>query len=112
MVSATAQLLLLEPKQQQQQKLGKNRGLLKPSWAFVQTENGEYKKQSSKKTKNVRDPNLGMKMSDFHISVNNSQIRMISLKKIVFKLLLIHFLSFIHQLPSNFLSFSAFSAFS
>ena len=33
---------------------------------------GGHGYQSSKKTKNVRDPNLNMKMSDFHISVNNS----------------------------------------
>ena len=49
---------------------------------------------SSKKTKNVRDPILGMKMSDFHISVNNSQISMIFIMKIVLKLLFIHLWSF------------------
>ena len=38
--------------------------------------------QSSKKTKNVSDFNFGMKMSDFHVSVNNPQIRMILLLKI------------------------------
>jgi hypothetical protein len=42
-----------------------------------------------KRQKNVRDPNLGM-MSDFHISVNNSQIRTNFLMKIVVKLLFIH----------------------
>ena len=46
--------------------------------------------QSSKKTKNVRDPNLGMKMSDFHILVTNSQIRMIFLMIFFLKLLFIH----------------------
>jgi hypothetical protein len=46
--------------------------------------------QSSKKTKNVRYPNLGIKMSDFHISVNNSLIMMIIFKNIVLKLLVIH----------------------
>ena len=46
--------------------------------------------QSSKKTKIVRDPNFGMKMSDFHIFVNNSLIRMILILKIAPKLLFIH----------------------
>jgi hypothetical protein len=41
-------------------------------------------------TENVRDPNLGMKMSVFHISEDNSLIRMISFKNIVLKLVLIH----------------------
>jgi hypothetical protein len=51
--------------------------------------------QSSKKTqKKVRDPILGMNMTDFHISVNNSQIRRTFMMKIVLKLLLIHLLSF------------------
>ncbi len=48
------------------------------------------KNQSSKKTNNVRDPNLSTKMSDFHISVNNSQIRMIFLMTVVLKLLFIY----------------------
>ena len=52
-----------------------------------------------KKDKNVLDPTLGMNMSNFHNSVNNTQIRMILLMKIVLKLLLIH-------LPSNYVSFS------
>ena len=46
--------------------------------------------QRSKKTKNVRDPNLGMKMSDFYISVNNSEIRLIFGMTIALKLLFIH----------------------
>jgi hypothetical protein len=44
--------------------------------------------QSFKQTKNVRDPNLGMKMSDFHISVN--------IRKVLFVCLLVLF-----QLPSR-----------
>jgi hypothetical protein len=43
-----------------------------------------------------------MKMSDFHISVNNSQRRMIFFIKIGLKLLFIH-----GQLPSHYVSFSA-----
>ena len=58
--------------------------------------------QSSKKTKNVRDPNLGMKMSDFHFYVNISEIMLI--------LLMINVLSTYSfnygQLPSNYVSFS------
>ena len=53
---------------------------------------------SSKKTKNVRDPNLGMKMSDFNISVNNAQIRIIFLMEIVLKILIIHLGSFAEKL--------------
>ena len=45
--------------------------------------------QSSKKTKIVRDPNLGIKMSDFHIFANKSQIRMFFLIKMGVKLLFI-----------------------
>ena len=40
MVSRKSQLLWLE-KQPQQKKLGKNRGILKPSWAFVKTKRSE-----------------------------------------------------------------------
>jgi hypothetical protein len=54
--------------------------------------------QTSKKTKNVRDPNLGMKMSDFHISVNKSQISMILLMTIVLKLSIIHLWSIVIKL--------------
>ena len=50
----------------------------------------KWEVQSSKKTNNVRDPNLSMKMSDFHISVNNSQIRMIFPMKVVLKLIFIN----------------------
>ena len=46
--------------------------------------------QSSKKTKNVRNTNFVMKMSDFHISVKNSQTRRIFIMKIVLKLVFIH----------------------
>jgi hypothetical protein len=46
-------------------------------------------KQSSKKTNNVQDPNLGMKMSELRISVNNSELRMIFSMIIVLKLLFI-----------------------
>jgi hypothetical protein len=46
--------------------------------------------QSSKKTKFVRGPTFGLNMSDFHSSVNNSQIRMIFLMNIVVKLEFIH----------------------
>ena len=42
--------------------------------------------QSSKKTINVRDPNLVVKMSDFHFSVNNSQIWFLVLKLLFIQL--------------------------
>ena len=48
------------------------------------------KKQTSKKTENVRDPISCMKMSDFNMSVHNSQIRMIFLMKPVLMPLFIH----------------------
>jgi hypothetical protein len=46
--------------------------------------------QSSKKRINVWDPNLGMKISDFHISVNNLHVMLIFLMKIVLTLSFIH----------------------
>jgi hypothetical protein len=45
--------------------------------------------QSSKKTKNVQDPNLCLKLSDFRISLNNSQKRLIILMNIGLKPLFI-----------------------
>jgi hypothetical protein len=43
----------------------------------------KFIRNNSKKTKNVRDPSLGIKMSDFNISVNSLPIGLIFLLLIV-----------------------------
>ena len=56
-----------------------------------------YDTTEFQKDKNVRDPNLGLKMSEFYISIDNPQIRLIFLMINDFKAL-IHSIMFSNHL--------------